>query len=185
MGSANVEDSIYDAVGSCRLHWRRRGNGLIYLFLCNNWEKGSGLDIRHRVLLVDPVTSPYRGAALAWPLSPANVPAMHPHSTPLESQAFWRDVIAESKYPKHAGDIVLLARIQYALGQKKASQHLASRSITNRRGIFGAKGPRVADSIFIIAQILADAGEQVLAAKMYGEIIEMSRDMSEMKGHLA
>jgi len=43
----------------------------------------------------------------------------------------------------------------------------------------------VADSIFIVAKMLADAGELILAAKMYGEIIEMSRDMSEMKGHLA
>ena len=95
-----------------------------------------------------------------------------------------QEEIAESQYPKHAGDIVLLARIQYALGQKEEGQRLAARSITIRRGIFGSKGPRVADSIFIVARMLAAAGEQVLAAKMYGDIIEMSRDMAEMKGHL-
>ena len=96
-----------------------------------------------------------------------------------------QEEIAESQYPKHAGDIVLLGRIQYALGQKEEGQRLASRSITIRRGIFGSKGPRVADSIFIVARMLAAAGEQVVAAKMYGEIVDMSRDMAEMKGHLA
>ena len=96
-----------------------------------------------------------------------------------------QEEIAESKYPKHAGDIVLLARIQYALGQKDEGQRLASRSINIRRGIYGSKGPRVADSTFIVARMLAAAGEQVVAAKMYGEIVEMSRDMGEMKGHMA
>jgi tetratricopeptide (TPR) repeat protein len=96
-----------------------------------------------------------------------------------------QEEIAESQYPKHAGDIILLARIQYALGQKEEGQRLASRSINIRSGIFGSKGPRVADSIFIVARMLAAAGEQVVAAKMYREIIEMSHDMVEMKGHLA
>jgi len=96
-----------------------------------------------------------------------------------------QEEISESQYPKHAGDIVLLARIHYALGHKEEGQRLASRSITIRREIFGSKGPRVADSIFIVARMLAAAGEQVVAARMYGEIIEMSRDIMEMKGHLA
>lgn len=96
-----------------------------------------------------------------------------------------QEEIAQSQYPKHAGDIVLLARIQFALGQKEEGQRLASRSITIRREIYGSKGPRVADSIFIVARMLAAAGEQVVAARMYGEIIEMSRGMVEMKGHLA
>jgi tetratricopeptide (TPR) repeat protein len=96
-----------------------------------------------------------------------------------------QDEIAESKYPKHAGDIVLLARIQYALGQKEEGQRLASRSITIRRGLYSSKGPRVADSIFLVARMLAAENEFVVAAKMYREIIDMSRDTAEMKGHLA
>ncbi len=93
--------------------------------------------------------------------------------------------IADSQYPKHAGDIVLLARIQYALGEKEEGQRLASKSIIIRRGVFGSKGPRVADSTFVVARMLAAAGELVVAANMYGEIVKMSRDMAEMKGHLA
>ncbi|KAF2267608.1 TPR-like protein [Lojkania enalia] len=96
-----------------------------------------------------------------------------------------QEQIAESKYPKHAGDIILLARIQYELGNKADGQRLASRTITIRRGIFGAKGPRVADSIFIVARMLGTEGEYVVAAKMLREIIEMSQDMGEMNGHLA
>ena len=43
----------------------------------------------------------------------------------------------------------------------------------------------MADSIFIVTNMLAAAGEQVLAAKMRGEIIKMSRDMGETKDYLA
>ena len=43
----------------------------------------------------------------------------------------------------------------------------------------------MADSIFIVARMLVAGAVQVVAAKMYGETIEMSRDMAEMKGHLA
>ncbi|KAF2682646.1 hypothetical protein K458DRAFT_432621 [Lentithecium fluviatile CBS 122367] len=96
-----------------------------------------------------------------------------------------QEEIAESKYPKHAGDIVLLARIHYALGQKEEAQRLASRSINIRRGIFGAKGPRVADSIFVVTRMLVAEGEHVVAARMLREVIDMSRGMGEMKGHLA
>jgi len=102
-----------------------------------------------------------------------------------ELQNKTQEEIAESQYPKHSGDIVLLARIQYALGQKEEGQRLASRSITIRRETYGSKGPRVADSMFIVARMLAAAGEQVVAARMYGEIVEMSRNMAEMNGHLA
>ncbi|KAF2468654.1 uncharacterized protein BDR25DRAFT_335130 [Lindgomyces ingoldianus] len=93
--------------------------------------------------------------------------------------------ISISQYPKHAGDIVLLARIQYALGRKEEGQRLASKSITIRRGIFGAKGPHVADSIFIVAQMLVAESELLVSARMFREIIDMSRDMVEMRGHLA
>ena len=62
--------------------------------------------------------------------------------------------IVMSKYPKHSGDIVLLSRIQYAQGNKESTLELASKSITIRKGILGSKGPRVADSMFLIASML-------------------------------
>lgn len=71
------------------------------------------------------------------------------------------------------------------LGEKDEGQRLASRSIRIRRGLFGAKGPRVADSMFTVARMLVDAGELLVAARMYRDIIEMSREVAEMRGHLA
>ena len=62
--------------------------------------------------------------------------------------------IEESKYPKHSGDIMLLARIKYVQGQKDEGQKLASRTISIRKGLLGDKGPRVADSIFVVARML-------------------------------
>ncbi|WEW59212.1 hypothetical protein PRK78_004681 [Emydomyces testavorans] len=93
--------------------------------------------------------------------------------------------IADSKYPKHSGDILLLARIKYAQQQKKEAQQLAARTISIRKGLFGDKGPRVADSLFTVARMLEADGEDVLAAKMLREIVDMSQGMPEMKGHMA
>lgn len=92
--------------------------------------------------------------------------------------------VAESKYPKHSGDIALLARIRYAQGQKDEAQKLASRTISIRKRHFGEKGPRVADSMFIVARMLDADGESVLAAKLLRDIVNMSRSTLEMKGHL-
>jgi tetratricopeptide (TPR) repeat protein len=100
-------------------------------------------------------------------------------------QNLTEEQIIESQYPKHSGDIVLLARIKYAQGLKAEAQQLASRTISMRRGLYGDKGPRVADSMFLVAQMLEDAEEDVLAAKMLRAVVDMSRGMSEMQGHLA
>ena len=93
--------------------------------------------------------------------------------------------ISESKYPKHSGDIILLGRIKHAMGEKKEGQCLASRSLTMRRGTYGAKGPRVADSMFIIARMMEGDGEDIVASRMLTEVIQMSSNMAETKGHLA
>lgn len=90
-----------------------------------------------------------------------------------------------SKYPKHSGDIVLLARIKYAQGLKSDAQQLASRTVSIRRGLYGDKGPRVADSMFLVARMLESAEEDVLAAKMLRSVADMSQGVSEMQGHLA
>ncbi|KAM7201281.1 hypothetical protein V8F33_003381 [Rhypophila sp. PSN 637] len=42
--------------------------------------------------------------------------------------------IKASRYPKHSGDIMLLARIYWLQDKKAEAQELASRTITMRRG---------------------------------------------------
>lgn len=93
--------------------------------------------------------------------------------------------VARSKYPEHSGDIVLLSRIKYAQGLKQEAQKLASRAISLRKGLYGDKGPRVADSTFILARMLEAEGKDVRAAELLRSITEMSRGVPEMKGHLA
>ena len=93
--------------------------------------------------------------------------------------------LEKSRYPKHSGDIVLLSRIRYAQGDHESALELASKSITIRKGILGAKGPRVADSMFLVAKMLADEGKIASALKLLREIVEMSQGMVEMKGHRA
>ena len=100
-------------------------------------------------------------------------------------QGLTEDEVARSKYPKHSGDIVLLARIYHAQGKKKSALELASKSITIRKGILGNKGPRVADSMYIVSGLLREDGKEALAMKLLREIVEMSQGLVEMKGHLA
>lgn len=93
--------------------------------------------------------------------------------------------VTNSNYPKHSGDIMLLSRIKYSQGLKQEAQQLASKTIPIRRGFFGDKGPRVADSTFIIARMLEAENEDVLAAKLFHEIVKMSQGIPGMQGHLA
>lgn len=93
--------------------------------------------------------------------------------------------IARSKYPKHSGDIVLLSRIRYAQGKKDSALQLASKSITMRQGVLGEKGPRVADSMYLVSGMLRAGNKQALAMKLLREIVEMSQGLVEMEGHLA
>lgn len=103
-----------------------------------------------------------------------------------ELQNLSEEQVAISKYPKHSGDIVLLARINSALGNASAGQQLAARALSIRRQIFGQNGgPRVADSLFILSRMLEEKHEHVLSAKLLREIIDMSHGVPEMKGHLA
>ena len=100
-------------------------------------------------------------------------------------QNLTEEQIIDSSYPKHSGDIVLLARIKHAQGLQSEARQLASKTVSIRRGLFGDKGPRVADSMFLVAQMLDGADEHVLAAKMLRQIVDVSRGVSEMQGHLA
>lgn len=100
-------------------------------------------------------------------------------------QGLDEEQIAHSRYPKHSGDIVLLSRIKYAQGLKQEAQTLASRTISIRKGLFGDKGPRVADSMFQVACMLEADNEDVLAAKLLRTVVEISRSVPEMQGHFA
>ncbi|KAJ6447148.1 coxI translation protein CYA5 [Purpureocillium lavendulum] len=101
-------------------------------------------------------------------------------------QGLTQEQIATSRYPKHSGDIVLLARIHWALGNESDGQQLAARALSIRRQTFGFNGgPRVADSLFILSRMLNEKGEYVLSAKLLREVIDMSQDVQEMRGHLA
>ncbi|KAF4459225.1 hypothetical protein FALBO_14020, partial [Fusarium albosuccineum] len=101
-------------------------------------------------------------------------------------QGMTQDEIEASHYPKHSGDIMLLARIFWLQGNKGEAQELVSRTVAMRRGTFGENGgPRVADSLFTLARMLQDGGELVLAAKLLRQIVEMSGDALGMKPHKA
>lgn len=102
-----------------------------------------------------------------------------------ELQGMAEEQIAQSRYPKHSGDIALLARIYYRQNKKEEALQLASKTITIRKGILGSKGPRVADSMFIVAGMLRETGKDALAMKLLREIIDMAQGMIEMQGHLA
>lgn len=100
-------------------------------------------------------------------------------------QNLTEDQIAVSRYPKHSGDIVLLSRIHYAQGSYVSALELAFKSITIRQGHFGNKGPRVADSMYLVATMLTRDQNVSVAAKLLREIVDMSQGMLEMNGHLA
>lgn len=103
-----------------------------------------------------------------------------------ELQGLTQEQIEASKYPKHSGDIVLLARIYWAQGEKDKAQELMSKTVGIRRGLFGQDGgPRVADSIFQLARMLQYKEEDNLAAKLLREILDVSGQAQEMRSHLA
>lgn len=80
----------------------------------------------------------------------------------------------------------MISRILRAQGHTAEAQELASRSVLMRRGAFGQNGsPRVADSTFLVSQMLPEKGGHVLAAKLLHEILEMYGGMEEMLPHSA
>lgn len=101
-------------------------------------------------------------------------------------QGLTQEQVAQSKYPKHSGDIVLLGRIRWAQGDRMDARQLVSRTIGIRRGLFGDNGgPRVADSMFQLAVMLRADNEVILAAKMLRDIVNMGAEATEMRAHNA
>ena len=95
-------------------------------------------------------------------------------------QNLTEDQIAVSRYPKHSGDIVLLSRTHYAQGNYVSALELASKSITIRQVHFGNKGPRIADSMYLVATMLARDRKLSIAAKLLRETVELSQGILEM-----
>ena len=100
-------------------------------------------------------------------------------------QGLVEEQVAQSRYPNHSGDLVLLSRIELSKGNKEATLQLASRTISIRKGILGNKGPRVADSMLAVAELLRNNLKEAVAAKLLKEIIEMGQGNVEMQGHVA
>lgn len=106
-------------------------------------------------------------------------------------QGFWRlrdmseENLETSKYPIHSGDMVLLSRIRYMLRDPKSALEPASKSISMWKNMFGARGTRVADSMYLLAKMLADDKKFASATKLLREIVEMSQGLIEMRGQCA
>ena len=86
-----------------------------------------------------------------------------------------QEEVEKSRYPKHSADLVLLSRIEAAKGNKELSLQLVSKTISIRKDILGNKGPRVADSMYIVSGMLREQGGDAVAAKMLREIVNMGR----------
>ncbi|KAF7509340.1 hypothetical protein GJ744_008063 [Endocarpon pusillum] len=102
-----------------------------------------------------------------------------------EQQGLTQDDVEESRYPKHSGDLVLLLRIEAAKGNKELALQLVSMTISIRKEILGDKGPRVADSMYIMAGMLRDDGRDAVAAELLRETVDMGRGMLEMRPQVA
>jgi tetratricopeptide (TPR) repeat protein len=102
-----------------------------------------------------------------------------------ELQGITQEEVEKSRYPKHSADLVLLSRIEAAKGNKELSLQLVSKTISIRKDILSNKGPRVADSMYIVAGMLREQGRDAVAAKMLREIVDMGRGMLEMRPQVA
>ncbi|CAK7200406.1 hypothetical protein SEUCBS139899_003101 [Sporothrix eucalyptigena] len=101
-------------------------------------------------------------------------------------QSKTKEDIAASHYPKHSGDIMLLARIMWLRASqggvddnkdaKSQARELVARTLVMRRGVFGEThtGPRVADSLFTLARMLQEEKQLVLAAQLLREVVAMA-----------
>lgn len=105
-----------------------------------------------------------------------------------ELQGLTEDQIIGSSYPKHSGDLVLLARIKYAQGLHPEAQQLALKTIALRRDTYGDHSPRVADSMFLVARMQHASNEpasnEPASTEMLRGIVQMSRGAKELHGHL-
>ena len=109
-----------------------------------------------------------------------------------ELQGLGQDQIENSKYPKHSGDIVLLARIHWAQGEKEKARQLMTKATAMRRAMSGRDAsPGVVDAMFHLALMLRneDQDATVNLLQQIIQIIEIAQvicgDAQDMRGHLA
>ncbi|CAH0034583.1 unnamed protein product [Clonostachys rhizophaga] len=97
------------------------------------------------------------------------------------------ETIEPSPDSNYGGDIILFARICLAQGKAVEAQELASYSITMRRTFYGPHGgPRVADSLFLVALIQADRGLTDVSSTVLRQIIDMCEGNSAaLNAHVA
>lgn len=96
-----------------------------------------------------------------------------------------QEPIMTSKYPKHSGDILLLASIRYGQGDLPTALEITSKCITMCKDVLGNKGPRLADSTFFVATMLRETGKIAAAAQMLTETVHISLGLKELEAHLA
>jgi hypothetical protein len=102
-----------------------------------------------------------------------------------ELQHLTQEQVAKSRYPKHSSDLLLLSQIEAAKGNKELALQLVSMTISIRKDILGNKGPRAADSMYILASMLRAERRDAVAAKMLREIVNMGRGTFEMRSQVA
>jgi tetratricopeptide (TPR) repeat protein len=102
-----------------------------------------------------------------------------------ELQHLTKEQVEKSRYPKYSSDLLLLSRIEAAKGNKEVALQLVSTTISIRKDILGNKGPRVADSMYILASMLRVEGRDAVAAKILREIVDMGRGMLDMRSQVA
>ena len=87
---------------------------------------------------------------------------------------------------RYAGDIVLLSRIRRAQGMRDDALRLASRALLYRRKLVG-DGFGVCDSLYDVARLLDEGGNQGTALSMLREVVSIAEGLPGNHGlaHLA
>ncbi|KAG9253974.1 uncharacterized protein F5Z01DRAFT_743372 [Emericellopsis atlantica] len=98
-----------------------------------------------------------------------------------ELQNLSQEDVESSRYPKHSGDIMLLARILWALGQRSTGRELASRAVDASSRPVDIRR----DSMFHLALMLNEEEEQLLSAKLLRDITKIDSSVQETKPHQA
>ena len=86
------------------------------------------------------------------------------------------DTFISKNNPRSAGDMVLLSRIRRAQGRKNDALRLASKALTYRRRLLG-NGFAVCDSLYDVADLLHEDGNQGAALLMLQELVSIAKGL--------
>ena len=154
-------------------------------------DEGQAFAILDKAVAIHNANDPSRMARTNAIIAMTHLRAGNAEQALKAIQDCWRlqdmseEKLETSRYPKHSGDMVLLSRIRYMSGDRNSALELASKSITMRKNMFGSRGARVADSMYLVAKMLADDQKTASATKLLREIVEMSQGLIEMRGQRA